>query len=811
MRTIRAISLLTLLSGILLAPVSAQTLGGCAMFPANNIWNAPIDTLPLSPSSAAYINSIGPSTGLHPDFGSGTWDGGPIGIPYALVPGSQPNKTVTFDYSDESDAGPYPIPDNVPIEGGSSSTGDRHVLLVDTANCILYELYAAYPQTNGTWHAGSGAIFDLKGNQLRPRDWTSADAAGLPILPGLVRYDEVLAGEIKHAIRFTVQVSQKAYLWPARHYASSNTSTSVPPMGARFRLKSSFNVSSFPQEVQVILNAMKKYGIIVADNGSNWYISGVPDERWNNDNLATLRNVHGSDFEAVDESGLMVNVESAQANVASGTALNAVALSPSTVTGGQTTTANTLSLVGAAPSGGVVVALSSSNPGVATVPPTVTVAAGSASALFSVATSTVAVSTQVTISAIYNAVTKTATLAVNPNVLFGVSVSPASVNGGATAQGTATLGGPAPAGGAVVLLSSNSAAATVSPSVTIPAGATSATFAVATSAVGSSTQATISGSYNAVTKTATLTVNPNVLTGVSVAPASISGGASALGTATLGGPAPASGAVIMLTSSSAAATVPPSVTIPAGASSATFAVGALAVGSSTQVTISGSYNGVTKTAALTVLPSALTGVSVAPASVSGGATAQGTATLGGPAPASGAVVMLSSSSAAATVPPSVTIPAGAKSATFAVATSVVATSTQATITATYSGVTKTAVLSVNRDALSSIALSPESVTGGTSASCTLTLSGPAPPGAQIQVRSSSQFAVVPRTVTVSAGSLSTTFRATTRQVRASIQVTISASFGGVKKSATLTLAPLPRLRQPVATAARILAEWTDVQ
>ena len=235
-----------LLTGGALAPLSAQTLGGCTMFPANNVWNTPIDTLAVSSYSAAYINSIGPNTGFHPDFGSGNWDGAPIGIPYALVTGSQPKVRVSFDYADESDPGPYPIPANAPIEGGSSSTGDRHVLLVDTTNCILYELYAAYPQPDGTWQAGSGAIFDLKANQLRPQGWTSADAAGLPILPGLVRYDEVAAGQINHAIRFTVQVTQKAYLWPARHYASNNTSTSVPPMGARFRLKSAFNVSGFP-------------------------------------------------------------------------------------------------------------------------------------------------------------------------------------------------------------------------------------------------------------------------------------------------------------------------------------------------------------------------------------------------------------------------------------------------------------------------------------------------------------------------------------------------------------------------------------
>ncbi len=329
MKCICVASAFVLLSGSALAPLPAQTLGGCGMFPANNIWNTPIDTLPVSSYSAAYISSIGGSTGLHPDFGSGTWDGEPIGIPYGLVAGSQPKVAVTFDYADESDPGPYPIPANPPIEGGSGSTGDRHVLLVDTSNCILYELYAAYPQPDGTWQAGSGAIFDLKGNQLRPQGWTSADAAGLPILPGLVRYDEVLAGEINHAIRFTVQATQKAYLWPARHYASSNTSTSVPPMGARFRLKSAFNVSGFPPEVQVVLNAMKKYGIIVADNGSNWFVSGVPDERWNNDNLATLHNIPGSNFEAVDESGLMVDANSAQAKAPTGYAVLSVSLTHS--------------------------------------------------------------------------------------------------------------------------------------------------------------------------------------------------------------------------------------------------------------------------------------------------------------------------------------------------------------------------------------------------------------------------------------------------------------------------------------------------
>ena len=295
-----------------IATASGPSIAGCPIFPANNVWNARADLLPVDPHSADYIASIGPSTGLHPDFGSGTWDGGPIGIPYAVVPGSQPPVPVSFDYGDESDPGPYPIPPDAPIEGGPQSDGDRHVLLVDGGHCRLYELYAAYPQQDGSWRAGSGAIFDLRSNALRPATWTSADAAGLPILPGLARYDEVAAGTIRHALRFTVVHTRDEFVWPARHQASESTNPAYPPMGQRFRLKAGFDVSSFPKNVQVILVALKFYGMFVADNGSNWYISGVPDERWDNDELHVLNQVHGSNFEAVDESGLMVNPDSAQ-------------------------------------------------------------------------------------------------------------------------------------------------------------------------------------------------------------------------------------------------------------------------------------------------------------------------------------------------------------------------------------------------------------------------------------------------------------------------------------------------------------------
>jgi hypothetical protein len=293
---------------------SSPTIAGCPLFPANNIWNARVDSLPLDPSSASYINSIGLNTALHADFGSGLWDGGPIGIPFITVPENQPKVPITFNYWRESDPGPYPIPPDAPIEGGPQSDGDRHVLVLQRDECILYEVYSAYPQTDGSWQAGSGAVYDLRSNDLRPDGWTSADAAGLPILAGLVRYDEVAAGTINHAIRFTVADTRNTYVWPARHFASNKTSTSLPPMGQRFRLKASYVIpANISQETRVILQAFKTYGLILADNGSNWYISGVPDERWDNDELAmAFGQVHGRDFEAVDVSSLMVDPDSGQ-------------------------------------------------------------------------------------------------------------------------------------------------------------------------------------------------------------------------------------------------------------------------------------------------------------------------------------------------------------------------------------------------------------------------------------------------------------------------------------------------------------------
>jgi hypothetical protein len=280
---------------------------GCSVFPIDNIWNAPVDTLPLDPNSDAYIASIGEFTEVHPDFGT-VYLGSPIGIPYVIVPGTQPKVPITFEYDDESDPGPYPIPPNPPMEGGS----DRHILVIDRDNCILYEVYRAYLQPNGTWDAGSGAIFDLCSNDLRPDGWTSADAAGLSIFAGLVRYDEVAGGEIKHALRFTAENTRKAHIWPARHDASDLTGAQYPPMGQRFRLRGDFPIDpNYSNEVKVIMQAMKKYGIILADNGSDWYVTGAPDSRWNDEELVEqLADISGADFEAVDVSSLMIDPDS---------------------------------------------------------------------------------------------------------------------------------------------------------------------------------------------------------------------------------------------------------------------------------------------------------------------------------------------------------------------------------------------------------------------------------------------------------------------------------------------------------------------
>jgi len=277
----------------------------CPIFPANNAWNQRVDRLPVATNSAKLIASIGLNDPVHPDFGSGLYNGEPIGIPYTVVSSATRKVPVRFQYASESDKGPYPLPRGVPIEGGYGSTGDRHVIVVDRDTCTDYELFAAYPHDGGRrWTAGSGAIFNLRSDHLRPAGWTSADAAGLPILAGLARYDEVAAGQIDHALRFTAPCTAPRYVYPARHEASTCHGANLPPMGLRVRLKASVNISGLPYQARVVAQALKRYGMILADNGSPWFISGAPSNGWNNDALHLLDRLTGKDFQVVDTSSL---------------------------------------------------------------------------------------------------------------------------------------------------------------------------------------------------------------------------------------------------------------------------------------------------------------------------------------------------------------------------------------------------------------------------------------------------------------------------------------------------------------------------
>lgn len=284
-----------------MTPGQLTSLNGFVPFTAGSLWNTDISSAPVDPNSANIINYIGSTVTLHPDFGSGEYDGQSIGIPYQVVNSSQPNVTITLGaYADESDPGPMPIPSDALIEGyPAPGDGDRHVLVLDTNGCWLYELYNADEVNAADWSANSTAIWDMTIDPQRPYTWTSADAAGLPIFPGLVRYDEVAAGAINHAIRFTVPVTQQAFTPPASHWASSVTDADAPPMGTRLRLQASFDISSYSPQNQVILTALKKYGMILADNGSAYYITGAPDPRWNNSDLHLLQNLTGANFDVV--------------------------------------------------------------------------------------------------------------------------------------------------------------------------------------------------------------------------------------------------------------------------------------------------------------------------------------------------------------------------------------------------------------------------------------------------------------------------------------------------------------------------------
>jgi hypothetical protein len=504
--------------------------GPLPLFPADNWWNLDIRSAPVDTNSAAYINFInnGGTRKLHPDFGGEASPGSVsvYGFPYAVVNGSQPKLAVQFQYADESDgvdhntgqALPfYPIPAEAVtqphwVEGGAPgnvdqrNSGDRHLLIVDCTNRHLYELYNVYYSASQGWLGGSGAFFDLDTNGRRPDGWTSADAAGLAIFPGLVRYDDAwnpAVSDIGHAFRVTVR-STNGYVWPASHRAGSTAG--ALPMGARLRLKASVNgqdpaLRTPNPNLQKIFRAMQKYGLIVADNGSDMYISGTFDTRWDNDILNPgFALLSASDFEVV---------QLGWKPVGGAPALASLGASPNPVTGGSTATGS-VALTAAAPSGGALVALTSSNPSLAPVPSSVTVAQGATQATFAIPTSSVVAPASATIGASYAGVTKTTTLTVNPvaaAALASLSVTPSSVVGGTSATGTVTLTAAAPAGGSVVTLTSSDPGVASTPaSVTVAAGASSANFTVATTRPRRATAVTLSARAGTVTKTATLTV-----------------------------------------------------------------------------------------------------------------------------------------------------------------------------------------------------------------------------------------------------------------------------------------------------------------
>jgi len=501
------------------------------VFPADNWWNLDVRTAPVDANSPAYIAFInnGGTRRLHPDFGGEESPGSVAiyGMPYAVVDAGQARQAVTFQYWDESDGVDYstgqglpfyPIPaqaitQNHWVEGGAPanvdqrSQGDRHLLMIDCSNRHLYELYNVYyNNTQGKWYAGSGAFFDLNANGRRPDGWTSADAAGLAIFPGLVRYDDAgnaAVSDLGHALRVTVRATN-GYVYPASHRAG--TTSGALPMGARLRLKASVNGQDPATRTsdpisQKIFRAMQKYGLIVADNGSDMYITGTFDVRWNNSVLnPAFSTLTASDFEVI-ELGWNPPLPATPA-------LSSITASPNPVVGGNPSNGS-VALTAAAPAGGAVVALSSVNPA-ASLPASVTVPAGASSAAFVINTAVVAISTAGTLSASYGGVTRTTALTVNPApsaTLSTLALNPGSVVGGTSSTGTVTLTQAAPAAGVVVLLSSSKTTlAKVPASVLVPAGATSANFTVTTVATRKNASATISASHGGVTRTATLSV-----------------------------------------------------------------------------------------------------------------------------------------------------------------------------------------------------------------------------------------------------------------------------------------------------------------
>ena len=588
-------------------PAAATTLlgailGNCPVFPSSNVWNTPVNNLPVDANSAAYINTIGSTTPLHPDFSS---TGG--GIPYNIVAASQPLVSITFSNNSQGDPGPYPIPSNALVESGS----DQHVLVLDEGNCMLYELYEASLNSDGvTWSADNGAVFNLRSNILRPAGWTSADAAGLPILPGLVKYDEVMSGHVNHALRMTAPQTLNDNVWPATHFASSLSGTQYPPMGQRFRLQASVDVTPYPFAVQVILNTLKTYGAFLADNGSAWYLTGAPDSRWNDSNLAAISEILGNSMEAVDESSLQAAADSASVAGAPLT-VSGIYLDQRQVAAGATVNADAI-LTAPAPSGGADVSVASSDPAAVSAPATVTVPAGSVSVPVPITINSISQATPVVLSSSYSAVNASSpillvngTRGTSVPLLSALSVSSNAVTGGSYIIGTLTLTGAAPSGGTIVALSSSNKLAVLVPAeVVVPAGSTTVPFLMTTYVQIVNAKVSIGAKLNGESLGVGVTITTGSvpsLSGFNVSPATAVGGALLTGTVTLSAPAPSTGTVVALSSSNtSAATVPIGVTVPAGASSATFTVTTYSQSSTSEPVLGGALGGVTQQVTLTI-------------------------------------------------------------------------------------------------------------------------------------------------------------------------------------------------------------------
>lgn len=813
----RGLVSLCVLSAAWTPVIEAQQLGNCPAFPANNIWNTRVDTLPVHALSSNWVNSIGPTRPLHQDWGGPLYNGLEPGLQITYTNGT-PNVPVNYIYPDESDPGPFPIPPTAKVEAGS----DRHVLVVDNVNCKLIELFDAVKNPDNSWTASSGAVFDLRQNLLRPAFWTSADAAGLPIAGALPRYEEILAGEIRHALRFTAPRTRREFVWPGRHYASYTTDINLPPMGARFRLKADFDISRFSPTMQIILTALKRYGMMLADNGSAWYLTGAYDPRWP-DLADEFRLVPGSAFEAVDVSSLMVDSDSAEVRGATAPAtLSGASVSPSTVTGGQTTVL-TVTLSGPAASGGTVVALTSDAASVP-VPATVTVPQGQSSTTLTLTTSAVQVNTSAVVTATLAGLSRQASLTVQPIAprLDSLAFSTTTVTGGQSASLVARLSSAAPTGGVTVTLgSSNQAVVQVPASVQIAAGELQGTVTVPTTTVQTNTAVNVTGSFSGVTLTAPITVNaPAIpaLVSASLNPASVVGGQGAQLQVTLAGAAPTGGVTVTLNSANtAAAALPASVAVPAGATTASASVTTNGVGAVTPVILTATLSGVSRQATLTVNPPAVSSVTVNPTTVTGGTGVSGSVTLSGRAPSSGLTVSLSSSNtSAATVPVSVVIAGGQTSAVFTVSTLAVPTTTTVQVSATALGTNAAASLTVQAPApvaqLSSVSAALNQA--GTGLVLSVALNAPAPTGGlTVMVNSTlngsiaSVASLVNLPLTVAAGASTATATVPINRGDTNVTLTITATLAGITRSTSVVIPAAP----PVSVTAITVAPTVSAQ